>query len=617
LNGATPTLVKEIAPGSSSSNPSDFAPIGTSLYFAADNGSVGFEPWIAKDFAAAPSQSISQDGSGNLVITDNINGNDDFTIQTNSSGGWTITGVGANFGIVGTVPAGITASGNTISVPASASASFGKFIFNTAGGSDKLTVKLDSLGKRVDYDGGESASDNDRLVVQSVASYASETTTLTATGGGDLDFGSDGSIEIHFANLEPVDTTGVAIASKIINLPAGSTATLKDYLAAADGFMQLTFNGTGPEDERFQNPSTSLTINATGGGTNLIQFETPDNGFAPATLNFTGNTAASDTFRLAAGFPDVLPNASNVVMTNATLSLNNQNDTIGSLAGSGALSLGSGTLTTGNSMSTSYSGLISGSGGLVKQGTGTFTLSGANTCTGTTIVNSGSLLVDGSLVDGAAAVDVIAQTAGTLGGTGSIAGNVSIASGGKLDAGAANAAGTLALNNGLALASGSTFAAQIGSNTPGDGIAFHDQIAVQGSVALAGATLITSFINSFIPAGTDRFVLITNDGSDPVTGTFSGFPEGAKVAVSGVNMYITYAGDSANPAISGNDVILSIQPVINGTSGPDTVIVTPIGGGNIQVSYTLNGCRPHYFYNHLAANFLHFPRRRWGRQFHR
>ncbi|MFN0021464.1 MAG: hypothetical protein ACKVP0_24705, partial [Pirellulaceae bacterium] len=592
LNGSTPTLVKDIVPGSGSSFPDGLTAIGSAVYFLADDGVNGSELWIAKDFVSSAPQTISQDAGGNLVITDNVNGNDDITIQSDGVGGWTIIGVGANFAISGTVPAGITASGNTISIPASAGPSFGKFIFNTGGGSDKVTVKLDNLAKRVDYDGGESTSDNDRLVVQSVASYSSQTTSLTSTGGGDLDFGSDGSIEIHFANLEPVDTTGVTIANKIINLPAGSAATLKDYLSPNDGFMQLTFNGTGPEDEQFQNPSTSLTINATGGGTNLIQFQTPDNGFAPTTLNFTGSTAASDTFRLAAGFPGVLPNTSNVVLTSATLDLNNQNETIGSLAGSGAVTLGSGGLATGNSNSTSYSGSLSGTGGtLLKQGAGTLTLGGTSGYTGSTTVNAGTLLLNGSLT-GSGAVNV--NNSSVLGGTGSIAGAVNINNTARLAPGASPE--TLATGS-VTLVSGTFFDVEIGGTSPGNGVTGYDQLIVVGGVSLGGATLnLIQFGGFAVNSGSlQTYTIIDNDGtSDAVIGTFAGLAEGAAVSYAGGTLYVSYAGGD------GNDVVLSSQSLVQGTALADTFVLTGNGAtftltrtnANGTVTATFSGAAP-------------------------
>ena len=68
------------------------------------------------------------------------------------------------------------------------------------------------------------------------------------------------------------------------------------------------------------------------------------------------------------------------------------NQTIGSLAGAGNVTLGSAMLTTGNdNTSTMFSGMIAGTGGLTKVGTGTLTLSGSSSYSGATEVNAGTL----------------------------------------------------------------------------------------------------------------------------------------------------------------------------------------------------------------------------------
>ena len=78
------------------------------------------------------------------------------------------------------------------------------------------------------------------------------------------------------------------------------------------------------------------------------------------------------------------------------------------------------TLTIGGSVNSTYAGLISGNLHLVKQGTGTQTLTAANTYAGTTTVSAGTLLVNGSLGSGSVHV----REGAAIGGTGSIGGDL-------------------------------------------------------------------------------------------------------------------------------------------------------------------------------------------------
>lgn len=93
-----------------------------------------------------------------------------------------------------------------------------------------------------------------------------------------------------------------------------------------------------------------------------------------------------------------------VTMANAAsavLDLNGFSNTIGSLAGGGGtggnVTLGTGTLTLGgNNQSTSYDGIISGAGALVKEGTGTFTLTRASSYSLATTINGGTINLAGA-----------------------------------------------------------------------------------------------------------------------------------------------------------------------------------------------------------------------------
>ena len=65
-------------------------------------------------------------------------------------------------------------------------------------------------------------------------------------------------------------------------------------------------------------------------------------------------------------------------------------------------------------------------------------------------------------------------------------------------------------------------------------------------------------------------VIINNDSTDAITGTFSGKPEGSTVTISGINFLISYVGGSNN-----NDVVL--------VQAETSVFVT---GGNLVVTVT-------------------------------
>jgi autotransporter-associated beta strand protein len=110
--------------------------------------------------------------------------------------------------------------------------------------------------------------------------------------------------------------------------------------------------------------------------------------------NYSGNTSVTGG-SLQLGASNVIPDASNVsVSGGAVLNLNNQSDTVGSLAGAGNVQLGSGALTAGgNGATTTYSGQLSGNGSFAKTGGGAMTLSGSNMHTGGTNMNGGVIAV--------------------------------------------------------------------------------------------------------------------------------------------------------------------------------------------------------------------------------
>ena len=165
---------------------------------------------------------------------------------------------------------------------------------------------------------------------------------------------------------------------------------------------------------------SSLYVGFTGGDGAYVSSQTVSD-FVFASGSMPGNNIlpANGPVRLGSG---------------AVLDLSGANQTIASLADAvpGAtvgnqVLLAGGSLTVGDSSSTTFSGSISGIGGsLTKVGSGTLSLVGANSYTGSTTINAGRLAVDGSLVS-----PVTVNSGAMLSGTGSLAG-VTVNTGGHL-----------------------------------------------------------------------------------------------------------------------------------------------------------------------------------------
>ncbi len=75
----------------------------------------------------------------------------------------------------------------------------------------------------------------------------------------------------------------------------------------------------------------------------------------------------------------------------------------------------------------------------------------------------------------------------------------------------------------------------------------YNQLNVAGQVDLTAVQLV---LTGPMPALGDGFIIVSNDGNDPVIGTFDGLPEGTMVDVNGMSKRLTYVGGD------GNDVVL-------------------------------------------------------------
>lgn len=83
----------------------------------------------------------------------------------------------------------------------------------------------------------------------------------------------------------------------------------------------------------------------------------------------------------------------------------------------------------------------------------------------------------------------------------------------------------------------------------------YDQLRVSGTVDVTGGALSAKLLNDYKPVAGDTFTILSNDGSDAITGTFTDLAEGATFTIDGVVFKISYVGGD------GNDVVLTVQSV--------------------------------------------------------
>ena len=295
----------------------------------------------------------------------------------------TVSGVIADGGIGGGAAGGLTLQGGTLTLTGA----------NTYTGATAVTggtLNIQNATALGTTAAGTTVASGATLQVQNGITVA-EALTVSGTGtagNGALQNVSGGNTLTAVVTLGT--TTGTLIASD-----AGSL-TLAGGINGAGAGSALTLGGAG-------NGSVDVTGANVGAVTKV---GTGTWGLAGNNL-YTGTTTIL-AGTLEAGTGDPIPNGSAVTVTTpGTLALVSGGETIGSLAGTGAVNLNANLLITGgNNDTTTFSGVIAGTGALTKQGTGTFTLSGANTFTGLTTVGAGTL----TLAGGAAIVDTGAVT---------------------------------------------------------------------------------------------------------------------------------------------------------------------------------------------------------------
>jgi fibronectin-binding autotransporter adhesin len=327
----------------------------------------------------------------------------------------------------------------------------------------------------------------------------------TATGSITI---NDGTLNIAAGGLYR-DTGGIAAFNNtaVVTINAGGTLKLKSFSYDGDG-------GTGGLSDY----DSRRVLN---GGILEVVGTTQSSG-----NNFTV-TANGGMFRY------------NPALPSDTLTLSGNGNSDISVAGTTTFD------TVGN---VTVNEVVSGAGGITKTGAQTLTLTETNTYTGATYVSEGTLIIVGN-ISTSVLTTVASGTAISGDGT---TGALTVLSGAEVNPG--NSPGILTTTGNFNLAG--TYNAELDGTTVGSG---YDQIDVTGTVTLSG---LLNLISSFTATNDDLFFLIKNDGTDGISGTFSGLADGSSFFAGTQEYKISYFGNAeGTPSFTGgNDVALMAIP---------------------------------------------------------
>lgn len=482
------------------------------------------------------------------------------------------------------------------------------FLSSTTGNINLATVNGNGIGLTIQNSGVSTTS-----TISGVLSGTG--TTLTKNGSGTLVLNASntytGGTVINSGTLR-LSGSGNLLSTGSLNI-AGGTFDLNGInqtIGFFTGSGNVTLGSATLTVGDATSGSYSGVISGSGGltkqGSSLLTL-TGAHSYTGATTINDGTLRLSSTGRLS-------DTTAVTVGPSGTFSMQVAADTIGSLSGSGSVVL-AGTLTTGDTSNTTFSGVISGGGGLTKQGSGTFTLTGANTYTGLLTVSAGTLVLSGAgqldstiaaTINGTLNLDSVNQTFANISGTGNI-----IVGGGilTLNTGSNNAFSGVISGSGSLIKDGAAFLQLAGSNTyTGTTTINNGILRLTGAGRLSDLTAVTvnaggtldlnnvnDTIGSLQGAGnltlTGSSILTTGDATNTLfSGVISGsgglVKQGSGIfTLSGTNTYTGTTTINAGSILANNSQSL-------GTSAGGTIVnsgaTLTVAGVSIADALTLN-----------------------------
>ena len=292
----------------------------------------------------------------------------------------------------------------------------------------------------------------------------------------------------------------------------------------------------------------------------------PSAGSATFIIKGGSNGGLGGTLVCSGSFTEIAPDGDRAqleIFGNGTLDLRQLEKPFhtGSIEGNGTIRLGGTKLSVGTrNTNTTFSGLIKDGGGflrtsgsLTKVGTGTLTLTRANTYRGTTNVTGGTLLVNNKQ-GSATGTGAVSVNGATLGGRGIIAGSVTVGNSGASSflapAGGGTLQASLTIQGSLTLQPAATYTYTFKARETQISA---DQIIANGVTVNSATIDLQGTILATLETGT-VVTVISNTSANPISGTFNNLPDGGIIAISGTNFQANYEGGD------GNDLTLTVVP---------------------------------------------------------
>ncbi|WP_144637440.1 autotransporter-associated beta strand repeat-containing protein [Bordetella genomosp. 13] len=485
---------------------------------------------------------ITKQGTGTTTLT----GANTYTGGTTINGGTLAIGAGGSLAATGNVTLGAAGAGFDLSgatTPQTIAGLSGVAGTTLALGGNTLTfgdTAARSYAGTITGTGGLVKQGSGSITLAGANTYTGGTTV----NAGTVALGAGGSLAatglVTLANAGAAFDISASGANQTIGGLAGAAGT-----TVALGTHTLTLGNAG-------NQAFGGVIGGTGG---LVKQGTGTMTLTGANT-YTGTTEIkAGTLALGAGGSLASGGGVNLSGTGAAFDIANSgaNQTLGSLNGVAGttVALGAHTLTVGNAAAQAYAGTISGTGGLVKQGTGTLTLAGANTYTGGTTINAGTLALGagGALAATGSVALANANTAFDISGAGAdqtigaLSGGVSttVALGGRtltLGTGGNQSYGGVITGTGGLVKQGTGGLTLTGVNTYTGGTTIR-----AGSVALAAGGVLSS-TGTVDLAGTGATFDIGGAAGDRVVGGLRGVT-GTSVALGANSLSLGGAADDA------------------------------------------------------------------------